>query len=81
MEDVKEFVIDYIQKEYTVPKDIDILTLDYVESGYIDSLGLIQFIATLEDEFNVTFTNEEMENPYIKVVGNLISMIESKMEV
>lgn len=80
MENVKEFVVDYIQREYTVPNDIDILTLDYVESGYIDSLGLIQFIATLEDEFNVTFTNEDMENPDIKVVGNLIGMIESKME-
>lgn len=78
MTNVKDFIIDYIQREYTVPNDIDILTLNYVESGYIDSLGMIQFIATIEDEFNIVFSDEDMENPNIKVVGKLVEMVESK---
>ena len=81
MNSVKEFVIDYIQREYTIPDDVDMLTLNYIESGYIDSLGMIQFIAILEDEFNITFTDEDLEKPEIKVVGTLIQLVESKLSI
>ena len=79
MADVKEFVTEYIQREYTVPADTDIMTLNYIEEGYIDSMGLIQFIATLEDEFGIEFTDDDMQNPDIRVVGKLIQMITNKM--
>lgn len=75
---VKEFVIDYIQREYTVPAEVDIMTLNYVEEGYVDSLGFVQFIAILEDEFGIQFSEEEMSNPDIKIVGKLISLVEAK---
>lgn len=80
MENVKEFIIDYIQREYTIPEDIDIMNLNYVEEGYVDSLGLIQFIAVIEDEFGVTFTEEELASPDVKVVGKMVNLIASKME-
>ncbi len=80
MADVKEFVTEYIQREYTVADDVDIMTLNYIEAGYIDSMGLIQFIATLEDEFGISFTDEDMQNPDIRIVGKLIQMITDKME-
>ncbi|MBR2526889.1 MAG: hypothetical protein IKE58_00210 [Blautia sp.] len=79
-ENVKEFIIDYIQREYTIPGDIDILTLNFVEEGYVDSLGLIQFVYTLEDEFNISFSENELKSPDIKIVGNLIRLVEAKME-
>ena len=79
MTDIKKFVTDYIQREYTVADDVDIMTLNYIEAGYIDSMGLLQFIATLEDEFGITFSDEEMSSPDIKVVGSLVAMIEKKV--
>lgn len=75
---VKEFVLDYLQREYTLPEDIDVMELNYVDSGYVDSLALIQFIATIEDEFGIAFTDDELSNPDIKVVGKLIRMISDK---
>ncbi len=79
MSRVQEFILEYIQREYTVSEEIDIMTLNYIESGYIDSLGLLQFIATLEDEFEIEFSDEELQTEDIKVVGNLIELIESKI--
>ena len=78
MSDVKEFVLDYIQREYTIPEDVDVMTLNYVESGYVDSLAIIQFIATIEDEFNIAFSDEELQDPNIMIVGKLIEMVEGK---
>ena len=80
MENVKEFIIDYIQREYTIPDDVDITNLNYVEEGYIDSLGLIQFIAVIEDEFGITFSDEDLAGEDIKVVGKMAELIASKME-
>jgi len=80
MEKVKEFIVDYIQREYTISEDIDIMELNYVEAGYIDSLGMIQFIAVIEDEFGISFSDDELADPDIKVVGKLINMVVKKLE-
>ena len=58
---------------------MDIMNLNYVEEGYVDSMGLIQFIAIVEDEFGIAFTDEDLANPDIKVVGRLIEMVERKV--
>ena len=78
-EKIEAFVIEYIQREYTFPEGTDIMSLNYVESGYVDSLGLIQFIATIEDEFGIEFTDEDMEKPDLRVIGKLIEMIQNKI--
>lgn len=80
MQNIQEFITNYIQREYTIPEDVDILSLNYIETGYVDSLGLIQFIATIEDEFSIEFTDDDLANPDIKVVGKLIKMIEEKTQ-
>ena len=79
MENVKEFIVDYIQREYTIADDVDIMALNYVESGYVDSIGLIQFIATIEDEFGIEFTDDELEDQSIRIVGELIRIVSEKM--
>jgi len=79
MQDVKEFVTEYIQREYTVPEDKDIMILNYIEEGYIDSMGFIQFISTIEDEFGIEFEVEDIENPDMRIVGKLIEIIKDKL--
>ena len=80
MQDVKEFVTEYIQREYTVPEDKDIMTLNYIEDGYIDSMGYIQFISTIEDEFGIEFEVEDIDNPDMRIVGKLIEIIKDKLK-
>ncbi|MCD7826401.1 MAG: phosphopantetheine-binding protein [Clostridiaceae bacterium] len=80
MDKIQEFLLDYIQREYSLPEDVDFVTFNYVESGYIDSMGLVQFIATIEDEFGIEFADEDLENPKIHVIGGLIDFIKSKMD-
>lgn len=80
MTDIKEFVTEYIQREYTVPEDVDIMTLNYIEAGYIDSMAFIQFISTIEDEYDIEFEVEDIDNPELRIVGKLIEFIQSKIE-
>lgn len=77
---IKEFVTEYIQREYTVPEDVDIMTLNYIEAGYIDSMAFIQFISTIEDEYDIEFEVEDIENPKLRIVGKLIDFIQAKID-
>ena len=78
MEEVKQFILDYLQREYDLPADVDILSFNYVKEGYIDSLGLLHFIALIEDEFGIAFTDEELGSDDVKIVGRMIALIEKK---
>ena len=80
MTDIKEFVTEYIQREYTVPEDVDIMTLNYIEAGYIDSMAFIQFISTIEEEYDIEFEVEDIENPKLRIVGKLIDFIQAKID-
>lgn len=77
---VSDFIIDLLQKQYSVEKDVDIKNLNYVESGYVDSLGIIQFMLEIEDEFGIEFSDEELASPSFQVVGELIKLVERKVK-
>lgn len=80
MEDMKEFILEHIQSQYTIPEGEDIERFNYVEKGYIDSIGMISFIVELEDAYGITFTDEELTDPRFQTIGTLIEMIQQKLE-
>lgn len=79
MENVRQFVIDYIEREYQIPADVDQDSFNFVQTGYVDSIGVVQFITILEDEFGVEFTDEELADETYQTVGNMVKLIESKL--
>jgi acyl carrier protein len=78
MNDIKEFIIDYLQREYTIEVE-DIMSLNFVETGYVDSFGLLTFILSLEQEYGIEFSEEELQDPSFKVVGSLIETVAKKI--
>lgn len=76
---VTDFVLHGIQHKYSIDTGVDVMKLNYIEEGYVDSMGLIQFMVEIEDEFGIEFTDDEIASPKFKVVGELIAMIEKKV--
>ena len=54
------------------------VTLDasFADDLGADSLDVVEMLMTLEDEFNVTVTDEESVN--LKTVGDIVKLIDSK---
>lgn len=77
---VSEYILGALQKKYTIDKSINLETLNYVENGYVDSLGIIQFVCEIEDAFGITFSDEEIASSSFQIVGDLILLIERKLE-
>ena len=80
MSRVREFILDRLQREYSFKDGTDIDQINFVDEGYMDSLGLLQFIGEMEDEFGIEFTDEELESGSFRIVGELIAMVEKKLE-
>lgn len=78
--EVKEYVLNLLQKKYSFDAEIDLENFNYVESGFVDSIGIIKFVVELEDKFLIEFTDEEMTSPEFRTVNGLINLIERKVQ-
>lgn len=54
------------------------LEANYFEKGWIDSFQFIEFLAFLEEEFGVTFENEEFQNREFATISGLKKIIKNK---
>ncbi|MDO4593929.1 MAG: phosphopantetheine-binding protein [Tissierellia bacterium] len=67
VEDSLELSADQIDFDADLVKDLD-----------IDSIDLLDFIMTVEDEFNIEFEEDELDD--IKTLNQMIEKIEQKEE-
>lgn len=77
--DVRKYVLVALQEKHTIQQSVSLDELNYIEEGYVDSLGLVQFVFDLEEQFDITFSDDEMMSEDFQVVGKLIRLIESKV--
>ncbi|WP_103980977.1 acyl carrier protein [Helcococcus massiliensis] len=73
---IKDKIIEMV-KEELLTDEIDInadLTNDY----QIDSIGLIEFVMSLEDEFNIEIADEELQE--LRSTKDVIDLVESKVK-
>lgn len=52
--------------------------LDLIQSGIIDSLGILKLIAFLEDEFGLTIALEELDAELYKSLDSISALIAGK---
>ena len=76
---VRQFVLRLIEKKAKLPKDVDVDSFDYIDSGYIDSLGIIRFILEIESKYDIEISDSDMQSSEFRTVGGLVSLINRKI--
>tara|TARA_X000000950_G_scaffold288388_1_gene404892 strand:- start:37259 stop:37513 length:255 start_codon:yes stop_codon:yes gene_type:complete len=76
-ENIQKIILNFFKDRNQKIKKID-LEDDFFSNGYIDSLGAIELVAFIEEEFQIELTSDEMENPDFKIVNGLINIIYKK---
>jgi acyl carrier protein len=79
MEKIRQTILDFVEREYKLPENVDYETFDFVEKGFVDSMGMVQFVAILEDEFYIEFSAEELLSNDFRTVGGLEKLIQKKV--
>ena len=80
MEKIRQTILDFVEREYKLPENVDYETFDFVEKGFVDSMGMVQFVAILEDEFDIEFSAEELLSNDFRTVGGLEKLIQKKVD-
>jgi acyl carrier protein len=77
MDDIQEKVRKILAANLSVPEDSISMDSRFQEDLDADSLDLVEAVLALEEEFNVTIPEEEMEG--VKTVGEAINVVLTKM--
>ena len=74
VERIRTFIVQSFPRARNVGDDEGLL-----ENDFIDSLGILQVVAFLENEFQITLADEELLPENFNSISNIASFTESKL--
>jgi acyl carrier protein len=77
--DVAAYLTARIQKKGKLPAGTEPAAFDYIESGHVDSVGIIQFILDIEREFDIVIGEADIDSADFRTIGGLTALIERKV--
>ena len=82
MTEISDRIRDFISSELMFEDSAAALSDDTpLLSGVIDSLGLMQLISFIEEEFDVAIDDAEVTASNFRTVGDIQRLIEQKVQV
>ena len=76
---VFEYVCGLIQKKSKFPANCIIDELNYIDTGYVDSIAIIKLVLDIEVKFDIEISESDMLSPQFRTVGGLVAMVENKV--
>lgn len=78
--EVKEWLIDWFAKHSSLDAEgIEAVSKDnYMEKGIIDSFSFVMLLSDVDDEYGISFTNEDFLNPDFMNIDGLAKLIEER---
>ena len=71
--------LDFIFKYLKINKTKNV-NIDYLTKGYIDSLGFIKFVVSIEKKFKIKFNQKDFINRKFRTIKGLAAIINNKLE-
>lgn len=57
----------------------DAVDLSYQDLGFVDSLFFMVFLTKIENEFNIKFTNQEIQSDQFRKLSGIASLVQNKI--
>jgi acyl carrier protein len=75
--DILRTIRDYLRARFPALADVD-ATTSLLQSGAIDSLGFLELMTFLSDEFGITLEDEDFDASNLETAGKLADFVERK---
>lgn len=73
----EQVVLDFFARNGRAPlPQSDVLELRYLDTGMIDSLGIITLISELEGKLGIQFSAADLQSPEFQTIGGLIGIVD-----
>ena len=77
---MKDKIIDIIVKVSYDTKIIEDNNIDLIKSGILDSLGFINLISMLEDEFDIEIQPTQIPSSMWRHVDSIVQLVKEKLD-
>jgi acyl carrier protein len=76
MNEIETWLVEYFKQHgECVDGHDEILGTNYFDREYLDSLGVVQMITSLEDHFGVRIESEHMQDPRFCTIRGLAQIV------
>ncbi len=73
----KEYVLNFFKnKGLKAETEEKQLQCEYLEEKLLDSMGIVEMVVELENEFKIQFSPEDLQAEKFRTVGGLIQTVE-----
>lgn len=78
--DEREWLIKWFDQQTVIDKSTlqSNTNKDYLQEEWIDSMKFIGLVSSIEDEFNIEFSNDEFQDRSFATIDGLAEMIANK---
>ena len=81
MDDIEQKIKDYILREF-LSDEMDLLLdsdLPLIQQGIVDSLGILQLVSFIEEEFNIKIAPEDVVLKNFAMVNEIKKLVMAKL--
>ena len=79
MNDIKEKVLELLVRVCSTKKIKKDLNMDLIDKGYLDSMGIVNLLTELEDEFDLEMSLDEFDKECFKTANKIINYVEQSI--
>lgn len=79
MEDIESRIRNFLGEHFPVPEDLRAED-SLLDSGIVDSMGVLSIVVWLEDEFGVMVDDEDVVPENIDSVANLVRYVSTRLD-
>jgi acyl carrier protein len=78
--DIQKKVIEHFSQMNlpSLSSQKELLSYDYIKSGLLDSVQVIDLIGFLEDTFTIRLTDDDLQSERFRTIGGLIEIVEKR---
>jgi len=78
--EIKEWLLDWFGKHSSLnAAELEASAKeDYLKKGIIDSFAFVMLVSDIDDEYDITFTNEDFLDPRFSNIDGLAAMINER---
>lgn len=78
--EIKDWLINWFQQHSTL--DVEglkaVSSANYMEQGIIDSFSFVMLLSDIDDEYGISFSNDDFLNPEFMKIDGLAKIIEER---
>ncbi len=80
--EINKWIVDWFEKNTSSKKEDLLVSFEsnYFEKGWIDSFKFVSFIMDIENNFNISFSNNEFQDRKFSTIQGLTEIISNRIE-